>query len=175
MNPQVLHDYIIFPTLKAMGSALNTPAARQLLLSTAGQESHCGEYFTQIKGPALGIFQMEPPTVNDLYQSYLIPTGRVDMVRQFSSIAAWEDPMLISLVGELFYATALARMNYYRRAEAHPAFNDFGGMWRYYKKYWNSELGAATEAEFKANWKRFVKPVDFSDPSDRLKSKDKVH
>lgn len=168
MRPQIMHDYIIYPTLAYMGAKYNTQAARQLLLATAAQESRVGEFFKQIgAGPALGVFQMEPPTVDDLYKNFLKPQKLEPLVLQFASPAAVESPELISLLGETFYATALARMNYWRRKEAHPAYDDFAGMWAYYKKYWNSHLGAATEAEFKANWNKFVKGVDFSDPTPR--------
>lgn len=169
MRPQTLHDYIVFPTLQKMGPKYNTAAARQLVIATAAQESHCGAYFKQITGPALGIYQMEPPTVGDLFDNFLKPRKLEPLVMQFASPAGIESPELISLLGELFYATALARMNYWRRAGAHPAFDDFPAMWAYYKKYWNSYLGAATEKEFKANWNKFVKPVDFSDPTQRVK------
>lgn len=169
MRPQILHDYIIFPTLARMGEKYNSQAARQLLLATSGQESRCGDYFKQLgAGPALGIYQMEPPTVDDLYVNYLAPQKLEPLVLQFASQAGQESPELVSLLGETFYATALARMNYWRRKEAHPKFNDFNGMWAYYKKYWNSHLGAATEAEFKANWNKFVVGVDFSDPTPRV-------
>lgn len=169
MKPQTLHDYIIFPTLNFMGPTYNTPAIRQLLLATCAQESHCGQYLKQIKGPALGLYQMEPATVKDLYTNFVAyDKERQRVLEQFISPAAAVAPQLISLVGELFYATALARMNYRRVKEAVPAFNSFPAMWAYYKKYWNSTLGAATEREFQANWNAYVREVDFSDPANRI-------
>lgn len=171
MNPQVMHDYIIYPTLQAMtaytGTDYNSKAARQLLLITAGQESHCGDYLTQVKGPALGPYQMEPNTTNDLYKNYL--TGeRLALVMKFMSPAEHEEAIVIAGVGNLFYCTALARMNYRRVKAAVPAFDDQQAMWEYYKKYWNSVLGAATQKDFNQNWERFVTPTDFSDPTARI-------
>lgn len=173
MNPQVLHDYIIFPTLEAMKVYstfdYNTSAARQLLLATSAQESHCGDYLKQVKGPALGPYQMEPFTIGDLYANYATGAKR-DLLFNFLSKAELDSPSLIGAVGNLNYATALARMNYRRFPTALPAFNDRSAMWAYYKKYWNSVLGAATEEDFNMNWDRYVKQVDFSDPAPRIKS-----
>ena len=170
MNPQIFHDYIIFPTLQRMGAEYNSMAVRQLLLATAAQESHVGDYLVQVGGPALSPYQMEPATLKDLHENYLKPKGLLPLVQQFTSPAALAAPELFSTVGELFYATALARMNYRRKPGALPAFDDFKAMWAYYKKYWNSILGAATEAEFAANWKKYVAGVKLDDPKGRIKS-----
>lgn len=171
MNPQVMHDYIIFPVLEAMKQysafEYNTPASRQLLLATSGQESHCGDYVKQVKGPALGPYQMEPATVADLFKNFA--TGdKLVLVQRFLSEAEKAHPDLIGLVGNFNYSTAVARMNYRRFPAALPAFGDREGMWAYYKKYWNSVAGAATKADFDMNWDRYVKPVDFSDPTSRV-------
>lgn len=172
MNPQVLHDYIIFPTLEAMkaytGWDYNTQAARQLLLATAAQESHCGDYLKQVKGPALGVYQMEPATITDLYTHFALGDKK-ELLYKFLSVAELQYPNLIGVVGNLHYATALARMNYRRFPGALPVFNDKGAMWAYYKKFWNSVTGAATEEDFNMNWERYVKQVDFSSPVDRIK------
>jgi len=173
MNPQVLHDYIIFPVCEAMkaysGDDYNTPAARQLLLATFAQESHCGEYLKQVRGPALGMPQMEPATIADLYKNFA--TGaRKELLYKFLSMAEIQYPGLIGMVGNLNYATALARMNYRRFPAALPMFGDQSAMWKYYKKYWNSVAGAATKEDFDTNWMRYVKAVDFSDPKERVKA-----
>lgn len=173
MNPQVLHDYIIFPVCAAMTNYgdfnYNTSAARQLLLATFAQESHCGDYLKQVKGPALGMPQMEPATIADLYTNFA--TGaKKELLYKFLSLAEVQYPNLIGMVGNLNYATALARMNYRRFPGALPLFGDKEGMWKYYKKYWNSVLGAATQEDFDTNWARYVKDVDFSDPTSRTKA-----
>lgn len=170
MNPQILHDYIIFPTLQQLGGSYQSQAARQLILATSAQESRCGDYLKQMgNGPALGLYQMEPATANDLIDGWLKPTKRWDTVKQFASQAGMDQPYLISMVGELFYATAMARMKYFRASGPLPAYNDFEGMWAYYKKWWNSTLGAATKDQFKAAWDKYVVPTDFSDPTGRIK------
>jgi len=46
--------------------------AVELLMLTAAAESNLGEYLRQVgRGPALGIFQMEPSTETDIWYNYL--------------------------------------------------------------------------------------------------------
>lgn len=164
MNPQVLHDYIIRPTLEHLGDKYNTKVARKLLLATCAQESHCGVYFKQVKGPALGIYQMEPITIRDLFNNSIAHNKTLKVkIAEFQSPAAEKNPEFFSIIGNTFYATAVARANYYRFREGLPAADDIDGIWKYYKKYWNSTLGAATKLQFMNNYERFVDGVDFGD------------
>ena len=60
---------IIRPALKIIG--LDFRAAEELLLGTALQESRL-TYLHQLGGgPALGLFQMEPGTHDDIWTNYL--------------------------------------------------------------------------------------------------------
>ena len=64
-----LKKYIIIPTLDYM--RMNSNSAVNLLLGTAAQESRLGKYLHQINGPALGIYQCEPNTLDDIFNKYL--------------------------------------------------------------------------------------------------------
>jgi len=162
MNPQVLHDYIIYPALEHLGSKYNSKVARILLLSTAAQESHCGTYFKQVKGPALGIYQMEPATTKDLFDNSLTYNPMLTaQLGGLQSHAAKVNPKLLSVLGNTFYATGLARANYYRFSKPLPKPDDIYGIWEYYKRFWNTNEGAATEEEFMKNYQRFVEGVNF--------------
>ena len=67
MNPSQLNE-LITSVLKSMEQY--SREAVDLLMVTAAQESHCGEYIQQIGGgPAMGIFQMESDTLADLYNA----------------------------------------------------------------------------------------------------------
>lgn len=163
MNPQVLHDYIIRPTLERMGKKYNTKVARVLLMATAAQESHCGTYFKQIKGPALGIYQHEPETIKDLFKNFLVYNPKLTKIlADLQSSAGKKDPDVISVIGNLFYATGLARANYYRFSEPLPTTMEFEGIWQYYKKHWNTDAGDATRNQFRENFNRFVATVNFN-------------
>ena len=70
INPNQLLRYVIKPALTLLD--MESPAAEALMLGTVAQESHCGRYLHQLgKGPALGIFQMEPTTYRDIWENYI--------------------------------------------------------------------------------------------------------
>lgn len=60
--------YVIKPALEALGLA----ALQKLLAGTLAQESNGGTYISQLGGgPALGVFQMEPATHDDIWNRFL--------------------------------------------------------------------------------------------------------
>ena len=69
LNYIQLKELIIIPTLHDLVSFSDD--AVQLLLFTCAVESDGGTYLKQLKGPALGIYQMEPETHNDIWQNYI--------------------------------------------------------------------------------------------------------
>ena len=132
---------------------LHSDNAVNLLIGTAAQESHLGRYRKQLGGgPALGIFQMEPATFDDIVKNYLRYkpelAARIERVARISRFKA-EDLENTSLL-----ATCMARVHYLRVREAIPS--DLEGWARYWKRYYNTPLGKGTEEEFIANYKRFV-------------------
>lgn len=152
MDAQQLHDHIIKPTLKYMGGNYDSKNARMLLLATAAIESHCGYYIKQVNGPALGIWQMEPATHHDVNLNcdalknndfgkkivYLIP-----MYNDFKSGTLIDAPK---------YACAMARLKYSMDKEALPSHDEPYETYRYYKRVYNTRLGASTWEKFKAAW-----------------------
>lgn len=157
MHPHELLDHIIRPTLKQLDentpehrNRFGSPAAQQLLLATAAQESRCGEYVQQIKGPAVGIYQMEPDTIQDLYDNYL--KHRINLLPAYYRFQISGLGVNFQLHSNMAFATALARLQYFRFPEPLPELNDRQGMWLYYKTWWNTAEGAATEAQFSDNW-----------------------
>ena len=157
MHPQQLLDFVIKPTLEQMGSRFNSRAAQQLLMLTIAQESSMGHFIRQVGGgPAISIYQFEPATLNDLYENFLeYRPNCLDIVSEFEAGIDNE------LFGNNFYATALARMQYFRDSKPLPEFDDRDGMWEYYKRIWNTHLGAATYEEFQHNWDKYVSDVEF--------------
>lgn len=123
----------------------------QLLLATALHESKL-EYLKQHPtGPALGVYQMEPATLQDhwrwlqaggssFYDKWSIPSGLA--------------PIPEKLVFNLQFATVYARIHYWRIPEALPEAGDKDGMWAYYKRYYNTPLGKATESQWASMWER---------------------
>lgn len=150
IDPNQLRIYIIQPVLQAIG--LWTPAAEQLVLGTACQESMCGTYIKQLgKGPALGIYQMEPATHNDLHANFLKYRGVLKI--RVNNLALWMNSQ--EMVWNLNYATAMCRVHYFRIKAPLPAVHDIPAQARYWKKYYNTHLGAGTEEEYLKNWERY--------------------
>src|SRR2546429_446898 len=68
-NPAIFAATVIAPVLQQIG--LFSPAAQQLLLGTAIQESGLIARRQSGGGPALGLYQMEPNTANDIWENFL--------------------------------------------------------------------------------------------------------
>ncbi len=149
MHTEQIKQYIIEPTLKQLN--LYSESAVNLLLGTAAQESQMGYYIKQISGPALGMYQMEPATHDDIVTNYL--NYRDELKQQVQSIAPINAD---ELMHNLRYSTAMARLHYARVSEALPEANDIEGLARYYKRYYNTPQGKATTDEFINNYQQQV-------------------
>jgi len=111
-----------------------------------------GTFLVQLGGgPALGIFQMEPNTHDDIWLNFLqyreALAGEIRGQYMVNGVAS-------ELVWNLAYATAMCRMHYLRKPGAIPTSVE--GMAAYWKKHYNTELGKGTEEEFIANYNRYV-------------------
>lgn len=150
MNAQQLLDHIITPTLKYMGGNYCTDNARMLLLATAAIESKCGYYIRQVGGPALGVWQMEPATHEDIWENsdVIRKVGFCDKIIELSSpvVSNLEESIILSAT----YACAMARLKYSMDAEPLPDHNNLMAMYVYYKRIYNTPLGASTYAKFEA-------------------------
>lgn len=140
-------DLIVIPALDAL--ELRSEAAVELLLGTALQESNL-RYLKQLGGgPALGVFQMEPATHDDIWENFL--QYREPLARRVMSLTASPYEPL-ELVGNLWYAAAMTRVHYLRVPEPLPQAGDVDGMAAYWKEHYNTHLGAGTEEEYVENW-----------------------
>ncbi len=150
MNPGQLRQFVIRPTLIHLG--LDSLAAEELLLGTAAQESGCGQWIVQQGGgPALGVWQMEPATHDDIWGNFL--RFQPELTTLVSMLVFAEFPKSTQLVGNLYYACAMARLQYYRSPRAMPPAGDLAAQAAFYKAVYNTPAGAATEAEYVKNAK----------------------
>jgi hypothetical protein len=145
--------HVIAPVLESCPvTGIDTPSARVLLLATACHESACGTYLVQRKGPARGIYQMEPATHDDVYRRAPIPL-RAWILSYCCGLSRDATPAL--LAGNLLYATVMARVGYWLAPEPLPAARDLAGIARYWRQYWCRGC-AGTEAEFQAHWDKYA-------------------
>lgn len=126
--------------------ALCSDSAVNLLLGTAAQESKFGTYLRQIKGPALGAYQMEPATFDWLQ-------------RKFEGRYKWLVGCLASeMEHDLLLATIMCRLRYKVVPEPLPIDpNDIPSLAHYYKIHYNTPAGKATEEQFIENYHLYVK------------------
>lgn len=152
INPVQLRQYVIRPVLQKLGLP-NTETAEELLILTACIESRCGYYLHQIKGPALGIYQMEPVTHEDIHVNFLrhkpdLQLAVGDLCRSFSSK---------ELVWNLAYATAMTRIHYFRVKSPLPDAKDIKGLAQYWKHHYNTLLGRGNVDDALDAYFEFVK------------------
>lgn len=126
-----------------LGEGLCTDTAVHLLLGTAAQESLFGKYMRQVRGPAMGAFQIEPATFDWLKGKYKKAYPII------SNIDVGD------LEWDLAMAIIFARLRYRAVTAALPT-DEVNALAAYWKQYYNTPLGAGTVEEFVANYKRFV-------------------
>lgn len=129
--------------------------AVELLMMTAAHESKLGTYIRQLNGPALGIFQMEPETYNDIQENFLEYRPHLDkaviaMAPMGSATAEAADELAWNLKLQII----MARLHYYRVPEGLP--KDIEGLAEYAKKYYNTKEGKATAEKYLTDYKKYA-------------------
>lgn len=147
MNQDQLRKCIIVPALEAIDAY--SEEAVELLMGTAAQESALGYFVKQITGPALGIFQMEPATHDDIWNNYL--KYKPDLAAKVRENSVFQQAQ--ELAWNYKYAAMMARIHYLRCPGKLP--NEVPLMARYYKEHYNTPLGKATESEFIDNYVKY--------------------
>lgn len=149
IDPRQFRDLVIRPTLIHLD--LHSIAAENLLLGTAAHESRLSWLKQHPNGPALGVYQMEPATHDDIWHNYL--RYKSDLAAKIIALAGersihGEAFNPFEMVGNLYYATAMARVHYLRVKEPLPDGNDIEAMAGYWKQYYNTPRGKGTVEQF---------------------------
>ena len=152
INPGDFRQYVIKPALAVLGVVFGGDAAEELLLGTALQESQCGGFgLVQRGGPALGVFQIEPATHDDVWKNYL--ADRAGLAAAVMSLRIPGLGPLEQLPANHLYGCAIARLIYFRAPAPLPAAGDLPGQAAFYKTYYNTADGAASVGTYIANWR----------------------
>lgn len=154
-------DLIIRPTLQKLDVAKRgiyvSEVPVHLLLGTILVESQA-QYLKQFAGTALGLYQIEPATREDVHRNFI--TYHHGLLTAVNGLILQDSfNRDAQLAGNLYYATAIARLIYYRQKEALPEIGDVRGYARYYKKYFNTPLGKAKESDFIELFNKHVQPI----------------
>jgi hypothetical protein len=148
-------EHVVIPTLKYLDSEIPySEEAVDLLMLTCAHESRGGTYLRQ-KGMtgtegAFGVYQMEVATHEDIWFNYIeyrVLTEKLMEALLVDVRATVGQPLITNLA----YATAMARVHYWRVAEALPSKDDTNYLSKlgdYAKKYYNTELGKATNSRY---------------------------
>lgn len=139
--------YVVRVALERL--SLHSPAAENLVLGTCLHESHL-RWIDQIDkdskpGPAFGPGQMERPTHDDIWRSFLLyqPGLRATVVR-CAPFFTGEFPDATALRTDLLYACVMCRIHYRRVKEALPSAANAVGLTNYWKQHYNTPLGRGT-------------------------------
>ena len=148
MNKQQLRK-LIRETLIYLG--LHSTEAENLIMGTIAQESKLGHYIEQIKGPAMGICQMEPETYEDIWRNYLDHKSDLKNKILMISVDANEaDEMRWNLK----LSIAMCRVHYLRDPQPIPL--TLLGQACYWKRCYNTYKGKGTVDEYLDNYNLLV-------------------
>ncbi len=155
MDAIEFHDYVIVPTLDQIN--LNQPGASFLLLGTALVESDLSHLRQIGEGPALGLYQMEPATYDDLWLWLTEYTRDHELARDISRLAAQWPHGATQLMANTAYATAMARCLYRRRPEPLPyPSTDLNAHALYWKTHYKTFQPEQTHRYVREQLERFV-------------------
>ena len=153
-------QYVLVPALKKIG--LYSPSAHVLMLGTGVIETNY-QYLKQLgSGPALGVFEVEPDTYNDIYRFINKYENRKLKERCLAACIydLWPDSE--DLIYNLRWACIIARLKYFMVSVALPSSFDAVGMANYYKKYYNTYIGKSDIDEDVKVFQEIIKTRDKS-------------
>ena len=150
-------EHVVIPTLKYLDSEMPySEEAVDLLMMTCAHESIGGTYLRQ-KGMtgmtgAFGVYQMELATHDDIWYNYIEYNALTEKLIE-ALLVDYRAEVTHPLITNLAYATAMARVHYWRVAEALPSKDDttyayMSKLGEYAKKYYNTPLGKATSSKY---------------------------
>lgn len=144
---------ILEPVLSKL--QLYSKNAEELLVFTCAAESLGGTLLHQVKGPALGIFQMEPNTYTDIWVNYIRNRNQLATLMSLH-MGCTRIPDVERMIYDLHFAAAMARIHYLRVTETIPDHTNVDAMWDYYKKYYNTEKGKAKKEDSIKKYQDFI-------------------
>ena len=161
MDVKQFTTHIVQPTLSKleMDHALS---AVEMMVGTVAVESSFEFIKQKGGGPAIGFFQLEPATIEDVVVRYVQnkdKTFRANFEQASLLVAPWNFTaagLLDHVMANLRLQCAIARVKYWMTPEALPPLADIPGYARYWKKYYNTINGAGTEDDFVKAWSQHV-------------------
>lgn len=129
-----MRDCVVTPALQRIGAY--SVAAMRLVIGTGLVESGYVALRQTGGGPALGFWQMEVATEQDIWATYLPSQPGFDA--QLRQLVTPYCPRTDQLVWNLQYAAAMCRIKYYRSPQRLPDASDLEGMAAMWKSVYNA-------------------------------------
>jgi len=139
-------------SLFELDPVLASAAAIELVIGTAAHESGLGTYIRQVRGPALGICQMEPATFLDISRRYL--DARPELVSRMVALGYPRKPA--ALEWDIRLALVMCRLHYRRVPTPLPIAGDWEGQAHYWKRHYNTMAGAGTVEQYMRDLKKYA-------------------
>ena len=142
---QVKHC-VVMPALNHLGGAYVSASAINMLTGIMQVESG-GVYLQQLGGgPAVGLWQMEPFTHDDCWNTFLNYPAQAELRAKVQSLVTGINgpgSPAYEMEGNLYYACAMARVKLLRCPPPLPAPDDAQSMANYHKTWYNTAAGKA--------------------------------
>jgi Fe2+ transport system protein FeoA len=125
---------------------LDSDDAREMLYVTGKAESGYKTLQQYGGGPALGFFQMEPNTAIDIWDNYVM--YRPKYREKLYAMGFDEGTLEFCLLSNIGLQAAFCRLHYRRVPTALPKSDNLEAQAKYWKKYYNTDLGKGTIKHF---------------------------
>jgi hypothetical protein len=154
----ILGDFIGDTLCKAFGTA-EPGLMKYLMLGTAAAESRMGYFNRQVRGPAIGMFQMEPNTAWDILQNYVAYSntmkGALKVVTGFSAFNRSEFINKLEFNPELQVVMCGI---HYRRRKAQLIDSEPETLAAIWKEKYNTYKGKGTIEHFVHAYNKYIAP-----------------
>ena len=155
IDPIEFRDMVIIPTLMEMDtyiSGMYSDEAVRLLLGTVLMESRLSNLRQKGRGPALGVYQIEPKTATDVFLRYSKQRENIEhMILGMFGDDAYTKYKSTQLVTDLRFATVVARLKYWMiPAKLGSSIEDIANYW---DVYYNANPHKGFAAEFIKRYK----------------------
>jgi hypothetical protein len=154
----ILGDFIGDTLCSAFGST-EPGLIKYLILGTAAAESRMGFFNRQIRGPAIGMFQMEPNTAMDIIQNYV--AYRNSMKDAIKTVTDCDTSNRPAFIKELEFTPELQTVMcgiHYRRRKAQLTDREPETLAAIWKEKYNTYKGKGTVEHFVRAYNRYITP-----------------
>lgn len=157
LDVRQLLELVIRPTLAAIG--LGGHGSEMLVLGTAATESMGFRYVKQLgRGPALGLWQMEPATYLSLWRDLL--DQRPGLKHAVLGVGSYLNPPAPArLISDLALGAAMCRVRYLWDPHPIPRGDDVRALAETWKRGYNTAAGKGTVEKFLRDWQQYVAPA----------------